>query len=594
MLPCLRSGTLLASLPTIIGPLGLLAAGCALAIAGPAPLGPALGVALLGLGVGLVWQQGRRAAAASADAAVLREVIDNIPHRVFWKDAELNYLGANRSFARDAGIENPRDIVGQSDFDMVWSREQSEFFRSVDRRVMAEGKPVLNLEEPITRTDGEDAMLLTSKVPLRNQNGDIIGILGMFIDITERKQMELELVKARAEAEAASAAKSVFLANTSHEMRTPLNGVLGMLDLALDAPMPDEVRGQLGVARASALALLGVINDVLDLSRLGSDRLTLAPAPTPLGRLLAELYHTHRQAADARGLDFTVALDGPVPAEIHTDPLRLRQCLGNLIGNAVKFTEQGSVELRVRRAADPAGGPGTLVFAVIDTGIGIPAAALPTLFDSFTQAHGARSVSAGGAGLGLSICSRLAALLGGSLAVESTEGEGTTFTLGLALDSLAPRGQLEALDLRIEAHSAAVATLPPLAGRVLVAEDNPVNQQVAVAMLERMGVACTMVDDGAAALAAWQEAEDGHYDVILTDVHMPRMDGLELVRTLRAQGATVPIVALTASTLREDVRAALDAGCDHHLAKPIRRAALHDVLALTLPGRLPGREEATA
>lgn len=455
------------------------------------------------------------------------------------------------------------------------------------------GEPLLDIEEPQSRPDGQEAVLLTSKVPLRDPGGSVVGMLGMYVDITRRKQLERDLERAKVDAEAASHAKSVFLANTSHEVRTPLNGVIGMLDLALDEPLPDRVCGRLGSARASAITLLGIINDVLDLTTLEADQLAVEPAEMPLRPLLAELLHTMQPPADQKGRSLSVHIDGPVPARIHSAPLRLRQCLLNLLGNAVKFTDQGRVALTVRVIHQDTAPE--VVFEVGDTGIGISYTARATLFDSFSQAHGQRSVAAGGVGLGLSICARLVGQLGGRIEVASEEAKGSTFSVHLPVGLGAERaGRLDTGPLDQGIFIPPASPTIALAGRVLVAEDNPVNQEVARGLLERIGLDVEVVSDGQAALERLEDTTQPTVDILLTDIQMPRLDGLSLTRALRDRGATLPIVALTASAMRSDVQAAVDAGCSDHLRKPIDRALLAKSLAHWLHHSAPVSDAASA
>lgn len=533
---------------------------------------------LVGCTAALLLQLGRteRASLVSEDVAVLRNIIENIPHRVFWKDRRSVYLGANRRFAADAGLDSPDQLVGLSDDDLVWA-EQAELFQSDDRATMDNGVPLINFEEPQDRPDGSRAVLLTSKVPLRRANGEVFGILGMYIDITERKQMEEALREAVQQASQASQAKSTFLANTSHEIRTPLNGVLGMLDLVLDEPLPDEVRGRLRVAQRSAQGLLDIINDILDISKIESGKVTIRPQAVDLPEMLQELQQTFSPLAAGQNITLRARLDSPIPARIITDPVRLKQCLINLLGNAIKFTDQGTVTLRARTQAGESGEE-WLLLSVQDTGLGIPPERLELIFESFEQAHGALSARSG-TGLGLSICRRLVTLMGGEITVISAVDQGSTFTIRL------PCATPDSVE-RITALSAAArpqrVEIPSLRGRVLLAEDNEINIQVARAMIEKTGIKVDVARDGRAALEAIQKAP-ARYALLLTDIHMPEMNGLQLVETLRAEGFTLPIVILSASVMSDDIRRSMEAGCDAHLAKPIVRPTLYALLARHFP-----------
>lgn len=536
--------------------------------------GVLLGGVLLGRGAVLTPRQ---------DAElVLREIIDTIPHRVFWKDRDGVYLGCNTRFARDAGRASCAEIIGRTDY-AFFPDEEADFYRKCDQESMAAGVALHDIEEPQSREGGEVAWVLTSKVPLRDPRGEVIGILGTYVDITARKRTEEALRAARQQAEVASAAKSRFLANTSHELRTLLNGVLGMLELTMGEPLEAPARQRLTIARSSATMLLDILNDVLDLTRLESDRLPVRVEPFSLEKLLAELLHSMKPGAQERGLSLTCALDSPVPARLTGDARRLRQCLTNLVGNSLKFTEQGGIRVSASVRGE------ALILAVRDTGIGISEDALPTLFDSFAQAHGQRSVDAGGVGLGLAICDRLVSAMSGSLTVESQVGEGTVFEIALPLAWDQERdGVLTALEL-----DPSLLEQPPVAGvsftgRVLMVEDNAINRLVLRGHLERLGLEVSEAPDGAAALT--QLGAGPLPDLVITDMHMPQMGGLALLREIRARQLSVPVVVCSASVMQADIQACVDAGSSHHLAKPIQSAQLLAVLSELLPpaeGPLP-------
>jgi signal transduction histidine kinase/CheY-like chemotaxis protein len=372
-----------------------------------------------------------------------------------------------------------------------------------------------------------------------------------------------------AAAQAAARARGAFLANMSHEIRTPMNGVLGMLELALADETNLAQRRTLETALRSGQSLLTLINDILDASKIDAGQLKLEAIAFPLRALLDEVVALFRPQANQKHLSLTLEVAPDVPAGVQGDPTRLRQVLSNLLGNAVKFTERGTVGLRVERAG------AAVRFVVHDTGIGIPRERQAAVFDAFTQADESTTRRYGGTGLGLSISSRLVGMMGGALGLESEPGRGTTFTFTLPLP-----------DTTLEWKDATGAARP--AGRrlsVLAAEDNPVNQQVLRRMLERLGHELVLVSNGVEALA---QAKARPFDVALFDVHMPELDGLDLTRAIRAHEAgsrRLPILALTASAMPDDVKACRDAGMDEVLAKPYGLADLdRALLALTSAG----------
>jgi len=368
-------------------------------------------------------------------------------------------------------------------------------------------------------------------------------------------------------ADAATRAKSEFLAVMSHEIRTPMNGILGMAHLLLDTPLASVQRRQVETLRDSGQALLTILNDILDFSKMEAGKLELTHEDFDLERVVASVTALMTPRAGEKGLVLRASVAPDVPTALRGDAGRLRQVLLNLVGNAIKFTERGEVVVDIMLSG-LADGSVPLRITVRDTGIGIPPEAQARLFHEFTQVDASATRRFGGTGLGLAICRRIIVAMGGAIGVESKPGAGATFTITVALDrARAP----------IEHETAAERSVQPL--RVLLAEDHPVNREVALGLLERHGHTVTVVTDGAQAVAA---ARSGSFDVILMDVHMPNMDGTEasrLVRKLPAPAGRVPIIALSASVLKDEVELCYQAGMDEFLAKPIDPAALARVLS---------------
>ncbi len=425
-------------------------------------------------------------------------------------------------------------------------------------------------------SDGRDFELrlldgrTVSVVERRTANG---GIVSVYRDITRAKAAANELVAARQVAEAGSEAKTRFLATMSHEIRTPLNGVLGMNGLLLETQLDVRQRRYAETIRMSGEALLDILNDVLDTSKLEAGRMTLELAPFDPALLLEEVVSLLRPHAEAKSISLGISISTALPPLLG-DCGRLRQILFNLIGNAVKFTQRGGVMVR---AASHSLGNGIVEWAltVSDTGVGIPEDALPTLFERFTQADNSTSRRFGGTGLGLAICRQLAELMDGRVEVSSRVGEGSDFMLSVPL-LLAPSQELDAPEPSLDPPAPRAGNRPL---RILVAEDNRVNQMLLLAMLERLGHHTDVVCDGREAL---RQVQQGQYDMVLMDIQMPEMDGAAATREIRKLPEPwrgIPIIAVSANVLPEQREAYLAVGMNGHLAKPFNREQLEAAIA---------------
>ncbi len=428
--------------------------------------------------------------------------------------------------------------------------------------------------------DGKVVWVTSNAAPII-RDGELAGFVGTLEDTTERLQAQADLQRAKLAAEAANHAKSEFLANMSHEIRTPMTAILGFADL-LAEPSQDERSRQscIETIRRNGEHLLSIINDILDVSRIEAGRMTVEKVACSPGDIATEVALLLDLRARTKRISLCVDFDGPVPATIQCDPLRLRQMLTNLVGNAVKFTEEGSVRVLLRMEGVTKSNRGSaprLCIDVIDTGIGLSAEQIPLLFKPFSQADNSMARRFGGTGLGLSICAKLAAILGGELSVRSMPGKGSTFSLRLdtgPLEGVAmidtPRREPPAL------RKAPGPTQATLNARVLFAEDGPDNQRLISFLLIRAGAQVDVAPNGLAAveMALNAQNEGRPFDLILMDMQMPQMDGYTATRTLRQKGYKGTIVALTAHAMAEDRAKCVEAGCDDFASKPIDRDSL--------------------
>ncbi len=390
-------------------------------------------------------------------------------------------------------------------------------------------------------------------------------------EIARREIVESDLRAASESAVAANRAKSEFLATMSHEIRTPMNGIIGMLRIVQDSTLTPAQREQIETAVSSADTLLDLLNDILDLSKIESGRLELerivfSPATTLKG--VADLL---RSRARSKGIDFRLEIDPRLPVALLGDPLRLRQVLFNLTGNAIKFTNRGFVAVRAQCDARDAR-DATLSFAITDSGIGIDAAGVTRLFQPFTQADSSMSRRFGGTGLGLAISQKLVEAMGGKIAAASEPGQGSVFHFTLRFDLASP-----ALAPELSPAGGREMVFPKLRGRVLVVEDDRINQRVITYFLKQMGLETELAEDG---LAAVDAVKNSSWDAVLMDCQLPRLDGLEATRRIRTQlaGQPLPIIALTANAGAQDRADCLAAGMDDFLTKPLQV----DRLAATL------------
>jgi PAS domain S-box-containing protein len=537
-----------------------------------------------------------------------RQMAENLREAIFLLDVRQNrILYISPAHQRHSGLTTEQVYEDSSN---AWLSAIHPEDRGIALDLLAKVKSreKAEAEYRFLRPDGSIRWVSSRILPILDDSSESWRAVGMVEDITGRKALEGDLRSAKEAAEAANRAKSEFLAIMSHEIRTPMNGIIGMTDLALTTDLTSEQREYLSVVKESADALLTLIDDILDFSRIEAGKLRLDVDNFDLEDTLSRAIKAVAFRAHQKSLELDCHLPADVPLTLVGDAGRLRQVVINLVGNAIKFTERGEVVLAASLASQTAKEV-ELHFTVTDTGIGIPPEQQRWVFEAFAQGDSSATRKYGGAGLGLSIASRLVAMMSGRLWVESEVGKGSTFhfTARFGLQKNPPAKPLaggEAMpfapdgDAYKGAHPVPAARPalrePHGALRVLLAEDNPVNQVVVTRLLEKCGHTVTLAADGGEAIAALDKAGSGGFDLVLMDVQMPGMEGLEATDAIRRKehttGSHVPIIALTAHAMKGDRERCLAAGMDDYIAKPVREMALRSVIDRVM-GRLPVRSE---
>jgi two-component system, sensor histidine kinase ChiS len=514
------------------------------------------------------------------ERALLQYVIDNLPYLIFWKDRDSVYLGCNKNFAALDGRSHPDEIVGRTDHEMLW-REHAELYRAGDRATMERGEPILNQEEISRDENGGEMVILTSKVPLRNRAGEVVGLLGMIVDITERKRIEVELHRAKDAAEQAARTKSRFIASISHELRTPLTLILGPVrDALAGAYLPGPTRRLLERVQRNGFRLYNLVNDVLDFARVEAGGAAVHRELLDVVAAARVVVEDMQPLARARGLSLELTSGAPRLAGL-LDTKLFERVLLNLIGNALKFTPAGGwVRISLVEEQD------SVRIDVSDNGIGIPVDAQAGLFEAFVQVDSSATRKYEGSGLGLALVKQFVQSMGGSVRVDSAAGAGSTFTVILPLH--AGQADAGAIESPTDAHDPAlggrawqrqIASFAPLGGstgpgtravegsaRILVAEDHQDMRDYIVEILQPE-FSVVAVGDGA---RAWECLQNQRFDVVVSDVMMPEMDGLVLTAKIKAHGALAhtPVILLTARGGAEAIATGLDAGADDYVAKP--------------------------
>jgi len=481
-------------------------------------------------------------------------------------------LECNEAFARTFGYASVEIALAQQATDLYPTVAARDRFLSQLR----ERGSVNNLEFCLRRQDGCPVWVLENASLVRNESGSLDLIEGTVVDITERKRADQAMQQAKEAAEQASRAKGEFLANVSHEIRTPMNGILGMTELALDSPLNSEQREYIEAIQTSARSLLSVINDILDFSKIEARKLELEAIDFELRTSLNETLKMLELRASQKGLALACHIDDEVPASLVGDPGRLRQVIVNLVGNAIKFTEEGGINMGVGVLSAGAGDV-VLHFAVSDTGIGIPPDKQDMIFDAFTQVDGSTTRKFGGTGLGLAISAQLATMMGGRIWVESEVGKGSTFHFTARFG----KSNQSALTFP--------STVPELLRGlpVLVVDDNPVNRRILEELLRGWEMKPTLVASGMEALERLRRAADAGdpFPLVLLDAQMPEMDGFEVAARVKGIPIEAPILMLTSSGQRGDAGRCRSLGIAAYLTKPISEQELQAAMLASLQAK---------
>ena len=531
--------------------------------------------AVLGIKITQIRDRQTRQTEIERQRLFYEQILNNIPADIAVFNKEHRYL-----FVNPQGIRNPELrawIINKNDEEYcdyrewpysIFQERRAAFNQAIQTQVQTEW------EESLINPSGETENHYRKMFPVVNEQGQVDLVIGYGMNVTAIKQAQAVLQRAKQEAEENAQAKEAFLARVSHELRTPMNGIIGLTDLLLRSELSERQSHYIQLLQQSARSLVAIVNEVLDIEKIGSGKMELHPVVFPLRERMQALLDLCQEPANLRGLELKLHVEDGLSDSYRGDINRISQIIGNLLSNALKFTDQGSIELKVHCIDNQ-----TLCFKIIDTGIGIDAESIDRIFEPFVQAASSGQSPRAGTGLGLTICKELANLMGGAIRVQSTLGTGSSFSLCLPLEAVLEADTVpQALNNNTESGN--------LKGkRVLLVEDVALNRFLVEAMTAEWGIELDMAENGAEGLKKVRQAT---YDLVLMDVQMPVMDGVQATRAIRLLSdpstASIPIVALSANAFDSDRRSYLEAGMNDTLSKPFDSEQLRAVMLRVLSG----------
>lgn len=552
-------------------------------------------VGIIGISLNITKRKKQEAALSSNQEktqSTLENILAHMPGHVYWKDKNGVYLGCNNRQAQSVGFQYGYEIVGKTDFDLPWGKNQAELFRQNDLHIMQTGETEI-IEEK-AQVKGKDAIFLSHKSPMRNKKGEITGVLGISIDITDRKKIEAELNIAKEKAEAASLAKTEFLENMRHDIRTPLSGIVGFADIIKSEAESTRIKEYADNLVASSHALLNFMDDILEAIHVSSGEIPKVKKKFILQKIIQHVIDLNKAKASAKHLLLSLEFDPDIPKFLIGDPVRIHRILLELISNSLNFTDTGFVKLTAQLAKQE-NRQIVIKLVVEDSGMGIPKDKQQEIFLQFKRLIPSYKGIYKGAGLGLAVIKQFIDELDGEIYVESTVGKGTTFTCIIPLKTSLLEDET-GVDKDFGLHTpgfeqiGALPTLSPDASikagkpRVLIVEDNAVAQMVAKAILEQCHCKVDVAVDGQSALHHWKKNK---YDLIFMDIGLPDMDGYQITHHIRVHEIPnkyhTPIIALTAHVGEENKQRCIESGINAVISKPLTQKKCWDILNSFIP-----------